>query len=77
MPRGSGLPVTEYSVYLHLWRKRPKKIDSLETDNTFPNTWEHDGHTYFFVCADLIARTITYSDARPGGGIDGGKTDVR
>lgn len=64
MYRASGVPVREFSIYLHLKGKRPKKVAVTET-NTPPSTWEHDGHTYYFTNVDLTRNTITYSDIRP------------
>ena len=55
---------TEFKVYLHPRGGRPRLVDSVTT-NRLSATWERDGQTYYFVTADLSARTLTYSDIRP------------
>lgn len=53
---------TVYAVYIHPRGQRPRKVgETTEVKDTI----ELEGRTYYWVGADLSAKTLTYADMRP------------
>lgn len=52
-----------FTLYIHVRGKKPQKVGTC--DGTIKDTIELDGKVYYWVTADLDAKTLTYSDRRP------------
>jgi hypothetical protein len=66
MAKAKKIEEKVFAVFVHPRRGNPKRIGEFDTaSKPIPSTWEHNGKTLFFACADLSARTMTYTNVRP------------
>lgn len=57
------MPPVTFDVYLQLRGKpHPRKVG---TTGDMASTYRFEDRTYFFAGADLVARTVTYTDIKP------------
>ena len=54
-----------FTVYIHEHgQRKPRKVGPA-SDGQIKDTIEVDGRTFYWVTADLDAKTLTYTDIRP------------